>query len=177
VFTGACTLWKKCAAFESTEFRQLVASKFKTEKVEDNMNEEQMKTLLAGLLDNFKTELAGVKESMDTMVTEVKAEVDKANKQVEDLAVALAETKDEIKASKEPVAPAEPPVVQAAVEPKVEPPVPAVIAAGQTVVSNGDFEKQKVDIEKKRMEINASNMSPLDKCKAITKLRFENQEK
>ena len=175
---GCAMLFKNTAAFSGTYIRELVASLNKPKvKVEDNMNEEQMKALLAGLLDNFKTELKASVESMeskvDTMITEVKAEVDKANKQVEDLAVSLAETKEELKATKvEPVI--EPVVVAAAAV--VQPPAPAVLAAGQVVVPNGDFAKPEDDFEKKLQEINASTMTPLDKCKAITRLRAAQQK-
>jgi predicted RNA-binding Zn ribbon-like protein len=166
-------LFKNTAAFSGTYISELVASLSKsTEKVEDNMNEEQMKALLAGLLDSFKTELKASVETMeskvDAMSTEVKAEVEKANGEIATLAVSLAETKEELKASKEA-----PVVVAAAAEPVVQPPSPAVLAAGQTVVGNGDLGDQPKTKKQKIAEVWASEKSMQDKMKDIVKINAE----
>lgn len=168
---GCAMLFKNTAAFSGTYIRELVASLNKpTEKVEDNMNEEQMKALLAGLLDNFKTELKASVESMeskvDTMVTEVKAEVEKANGEIATLAVSLAETKEELKASK-------PVVVAAAAEPVVEPPAPAVLAAGQTVVGNGDLAGEPKTKKQKIAEVWVSDKSMQEKMREVVKINAE----
>jgi hypothetical protein len=173
-FTGLATLWKKCAAWESTEFQQLVASRKNEEKDDVTMNEEQMKALLDAMLANVKTELATVQASVEdkvnTVVSEVKAEVDKANGEIATLAVALAETKEKIEAAAVPTEPVvEPAPVQAAVEPPVVP-APTVLAPGQAVVANADL-TPLVDKEAKIKEINASAMEPLERCKAIAKIR------
>ena len=179
-FTGAATLWKKCAAYESTEFRQLVASRLKAKGIDNDMNEEQMKALLGEMLNGIKAELNSVKENMESVVSEVKAEVDKANSQVEQLALGLLETKEAIKAQQEPAAPTEKqevtpvsaevePIVDP-VAPVVEPPAPTVISAGQTVVPNKDISENNDDVKAKVLEINASNMNMVEKLKAISRL-------
>jgi hypothetical protein len=168
-FTGLGTamLWKNTAAFEGTYIRELVANK---QKDGNEMTEEQMKALLDAMMIEVKASVAEVKSSVETMVTEVKAEVDKANTQVEALAVGLVETREEIKASivvAEPVV--EPVVVEAAVVPVV---APTVLAAGQTVVPNGNITQTADEKALKIKEINASTMNPLEKAKAITKLKY-----
>ena len=50
-------------------------------------------------------------------------------------------------------------------------PEPTVLAPGQSVVANKDLD-QKDEVEAKIAQINASTMNPLEKCKAITKLRL-----
>jgi hypothetical protein len=179
-FTGAAVLWKKCAAFESTEFKQLVASRNKQNKKDDvNMefSKEDMQALLGEFMNTINASIAEVKTSVEqkveSVVAEVKAEVDKANGEIATLAVSLAETKEEIKATKsEPVVDPDPTTVSASTEPAPVAPAPTVLAAGQSVVANSDF-KQTEEYKQKVTEINASNMSMMEKLKAIGNLKKE----
>jgi hypothetical protein len=167
VFTGASTLWKKCAAFESTEFRQLVASRIKNIKGSDiDMNEEQMKALLDAMFANVKVELSAVQASVEEKVNTVVASVDKANGEIATLAIAFAEAKESIKASAEPVVV----VSAAAVAPVI--PAPVVLAAGQVVVGNADLSVPADSFEVKLEAINAAKMAPFERLEAVTKLRL-----
>jgi outer membrane murein-binding lipoprotein Lpp len=181
-FTGtACALlWKNTAAFSTTYIKELVASlQNKQVKEVDNMNEEQMKTLLesilGGLKDEFNAKVDEIKSSVEekvstleskveTVVSEVKAEVDKANGSVEALAEGFAETKETIKAMSEKQ-------ISASVEPAPVVPAPAVVPAGAAIVANSDVTPPSDDKKQKIAEINASNMTMVEKIKAINALK------
>lgn len=176
-FTGLGTamLWKNTAAFGGTYIRELIANKTKETEKHMEFTKEELQSMIEAMVTKFEASVADVKSSVETMVTEVKAEVDKANTQVEALAVGLVETREEIKASKvvaEPIV--EPVVVQASVEPVVV--APTVLAAGQVVVPNANITQTADDKAQKIAVINASAMSPLEKVKAITKLKLSKSE-
>jgi hypothetical protein len=172
-FTGAAILWKKCAAFESTEFKQLVASKFKkTKEIDKDMEltKEELQAMLEGIIGSVKAEVEAIKTEVSTVVAEVKAEIDKANAQVEQLAVTVGETKVAIEAAK-----AEP-VVEPVAEPVVSPPAPTVVAAGATVVPNGDFTNGKQTKAQRIAEVHASNRTTLEKLREIVRINSETEE-
>lgn len=172
VFTGLCALFAKSAAYTKTCIDYLAANK-QTKETDKHMEftKEDLQSMIEAMVTKFEASVAEVKTSVETMVTEVKAEVDKANTQVEALALGLVETREEIKASKavtEPVV--EPVVVQASTEPQVV--APTVLAAGQVVIPNANIATPVDDKESKIKEINASSMSPMEKAKAITRLKY-----
>jgi len=173
---GCAMLFKNTAAFSGTYIRELVASlqKKPNKKVEDNMNEEQMKALLDTLLASVETKLEAVQSSVeqkvDTIVSEVKAEVDKANTEIAALATSLAETKEKINASA--AITVEPAVVVASVDPSTVP-TPTVITAGQVVVPNSDLEGQKKDKKTRLAEVWASDKTMLEKQKEIVRINTE----
>lgn len=166
VFTGLCALFAKSAAYTKTCIDYLAANK-ESKEIDKSMEitKEELQAMFADVLTGVNASIAEVKSSVETMVTEVKAEVDKANTQVEALALGLVETREEIKASAV--------VVQASAEPIVVPVVtPTVLAAGQVVVPNGNITQVVDDYATKLQSINASAMSPMEKCKAITNLKL-----
>lgn len=175
-FTGLATLWKKCAAWENTEFQQLVASRIKT-KDDVDMNEDQMKALLEAMFSNVKAELALVQEKVETAVSEVKAEVDKANSKVEQLAVGLNETNEAIKASAvKPVEVIEDPVPPVVTASAAKVPVPTVLAAGQTVVPNGDFAGNKKTKKERIAEVYAGAGTIQEKMRKVVQINSEIEE-
>ena len=172
---GCAMLWKNTAAFQGTYIRELVASLQKT-KENDRMGitKEELEVMFSNLLAQFEgkltdvkngvdTAVSEVKASVETMISEVKAEVDKTNTQVGELTATVAEGKTVVTASIDPV------VIESEVEHKA--PAPTVLSAGQTIIPNKDVTPSAGDFDAKLQEINASSMTPLEKCKAITKLR------
>lgn len=176
VFTGLCALFAKSAAYTQTCIDYLAANK--QIKEGNKMTPEQLQqlqTMIEAMTTKFEASVAEIKASVDevksevaTVKSEVKAEADKTNTQVEALALGLVETKEAIKASKEVAEPVvEPVAVQASTVV-----APTVLAAGQAVVPNGNIAQPVDEMAQKIKEINASAMSPLEKSKAITKLKY-----
>ena len=174
-FTGLATLWKKCAAWQTTEFQQLVASRTKntTEKDgNDGMNKEELQVIIDSMLASIDTKITEVKASVEATVaileTKVEASTAKANQQVEELAVNLAEAKEVIKASTAPIV--EDPVVVAA---SIAAPAPTILAAGQIVVPNGDF-GGAVKTKKERIaEVHAGTGTIQEKMRKVVAINAE----
>ena len=178
VFTGLATLWKKCAAWQNTEFLELVASRTnkdnqKQSEVIEDMNEEQMKALLGEFLASVETKIGALEDKVNEVVDGVKASVDKVAENVETVTASIEEVKASVEAAKVEAETKveETPKIEAKAEEPVKAPEPTVLAPGQSVVANKDLD-QKDEVEAKIAQINASTMNPLEKCKAITKLRL-----
>ena len=178
VFTGLATLWKQCAAWQTTEFQQLVASRTnkdnqKQSEVIEDMNEEQMKALLGEFLASVETKIGALEDKVNEVVDGVKASVDKVAENVETVTASIEEVKASVEAAKVEAETKveETPKIEAKAEEPVKAPEPTVLAPGQSVVANKDLD-QKDEVEAKIAQINASTMNPLEKCKAITKLRL-----
>lgn len=185
--TGCAMLWKNTAAFSGTYIRELVAS-LQNKKAKDdvNMNEEQMKVLLDGFVANIKAEvgesiskvneemgklalgLAETQESLKAQAEEKKAAKLKA---AEDKAKVEEEAK--LKAEQEKIKAAQKEAEEKAKFEAAKPPVPGV---GQFMMGNSDLKPTDADRQKKLDEIYASNMSTLEKCKAVSRLNLQKAE-
>ena len=168
-FIGTALLYKDSAAYGNDT--QLIAATINNEKDGNNMDKELFQGLIDAMLASIDGKITEIKASVESAVAamEIKveasvAEVAKANKQVEELAVGFAEIKASAAVAVEASAVIIAPVVA---------PAPTVLAVGQTVVGNADFAAPKEDHDAKLREINASAMNPLDKCKAIARLRAQ----
>lgn len=136
-FTGVALLMKKCAAFKDT-YISYIAAKNKNIKseVNNNMNEEQMKALLEGFMGQVTASIEGIK-------TELSAQVEKANSQVETLAVSLAETKAKVEEAK--VAPV---VVEASVKPDEVIDQPSRVTAANAKVTEAKLAESNDEVTK-----------------------------
>jgi len=166
-FIGTALLRKDKAAYGNDT--QLIAAQITKEKDDDSMSKEELQVMIDAMFANVDKKLNEIKASIDEKVTAFEAKIEASSGQVENLATALAETKEAIKTSAKPVE--DPVPVVASAEPVVVP-APTVLAVGQTVVDNDDLTKVNGDKEAKIKEINASTMSPSEKCKQITKIRL-----
>ena len=175
-FTGASLLYKDCAAYG--DYTQLVAAQKeeKTKEVDNDMTKEELEVFAKTISAQFETKVeAEKKETIDQLkeiaklVEEIKASNEKNAKGLEEIAVevgALKAAKEEFKPVKEEVK----------VEAKKDIPSPQVLAAGQKVVGNEDITPTD-DFDAKLKAINANKeLTPLQKCKEITKLRLNAQK-
>ena len=78
-FTGVAILYKDKAAY-STSTQMLVANK--DEKVEDNVNKEEMQSLLDGFLAKVDEKIKASAEAMDVKIEEIKASVEGEVKEI-----------------------------------------------------------------------------------------------
>jgi len=168
-FIGACICFKDSAAYGADT--QLIAATLNTKDGNENMDKEVFQGLIDAMLNSIDSKIAEVKASVDLAVAamEVKVEasageVAKVNAQVEELAVALAETKDVIKASVAVVEPEVVTVVASAI------PVPTVLAQGQTVVPAGDIGGVEKTKKQKIAEIYAGDGTIQEKMRKVVKI-------
>ena len=158
-FTGLCICWSNVAAFEDTFLTQLIACKkqnnVKTKETEEDMNEEQMKAMLAEFTKGITEEIAKVEASVETKISAVK-DLTESLKPVEvdkEAFTALEATNAELKAEIEKL--------KATV---VAPVVPAPTAT-QTAVSPLD---NGIDFTAELKKINEMQCTSIEKAK----LRF-----
>lgn len=189
---GCAILWQNCAAFEDTFIEHLAAARenrsdVKVEKealvkeistavlasVEERMKnveemQEKIKASIDGLSENtaaqVEEKLAGVSKDYEALkadVDAIKAEAEKAKAEAEKAKDEAEEQKKAIEASKSKA--------------KAEDDVIPAPKAGQHIEENPMMaaDSKEAEIEK----INASSkMSPMDKIKAITKLRSQKND-
>jgi hypothetical protein len=167
-FIGACVLYKDSAAYG--EDTQLIAAQTNEKDGNNSMDKELFQGMIDAMLSSIDAKIADIKASVDAIESKVEASVDA---KLEGLTSEIAEAKEAIKAAAAvPVAPV--------VEPEVVPvvasatPAPTILAAGQTVVPNGDFDNGTKKTKKQRIaEVHAGTESMQEKMRKVVAINAE----
>lgn len=166
---GCALLFKQSAAFQSTYIESLAASK-ESNKLEENnrsdtMNEEQKKEFAQEIADivmaSVEKNINELKEQVEAIKAEQVQEVEADEVDLDaTIKASVEEAMKELKAQVE--------TLKAEAE-KKDIPVPQAVpnVAPNPLVASAEDDKAK-----KIAEIKASNMSPSEKVKQITKIRF-----
>ena len=192
VFTGACLLYKDCAAYG--EDTQLIAAQ-KKRKDDVKMEDKDLKTIVTAILAGIdeknkkEQEVALGKQVTDLVsaLSTITASIEENKKSIEEVALEIGVLKSEkVEASK-----IETPVFEDGVnykynaetkeftkieaskeEPKAEVPVPQTLQAGKEIVANKDLTGGKKDFTDEKAKIWANKeLSPVQKLSQIAKLK------